>query len=178
MRFIRDLLFVELAAAGEDLDRDPVVQVGAVLLARDNLLEKSGWATYVKTTYLDSQLAAHAALVGADAEDFRRAPKASDAVRLLHKTFGDQVTLCVNNVGTLIRLRAMFKKAGLPFPYDPHVLSLWSVSYVYAVAAGFKKLPTVDTFSDYFRLSRERVGDALSDARLMAEIFRRIVRGA
>ena len=40
MRFIKDLLFIEIQSTGLDPDKDSIIQLSAVLLDKDNLLEK------------------------------------------------------------------------------------------------------------------------------------------
>lgn len=60
MKFIKDIVLFDLETSGADIDRDVIVQFGAVLLDKDNLLEKAYYTTYVRNSLLQETLLAHA----------------------------------------------------------------------------------------------------------------------
>jgi hypothetical protein len=70
MKFIKDLLFFEITTTGADPDKDSLVQLSAVLLDKDNLLEKDNFNTYVRVSYLDSIINEHAKLLCAKVQKF------------------------------------------------------------------------------------------------------------
>ncbi|HVY67621.1 MAG TPA: exonuclease domain-containing protein [Patescibacteria group bacterium] len=176
MKFIKDLLFVEVKTTGTDPDKDSVIQLAAVLLDKDNLLEKANYGTCIKVSYLDSIISEHAKLLNVDFETLRRSPKIYEAVKAFRGKFGANLLLATHNLQTLLFLKNAFKRAAVPFDYDPHVVQLWTLGYIYTLNYGLKKMPTLNTFLDYFKLKQKSPFDALETVRLEAEVFRRIVQ--
>ena len=41
MKFIKDILLFQIETTGPNIDRDSIIQLSAVLLDKDNLLEKN-----------------------------------------------------------------------------------------------------------------------------------------
>ncbi|MCL5774967.1 MAG: exonuclease domain-containing protein [Patescibacteria group bacterium] len=178
MRFIKDLLFFDVNATGADTDKDSVVQLSAILVDKNNLLEKDYFNAYIRVSYLDSVIFEHAKLLGIEAEVLRKSPKVFDAVKQFRAKFGDRAMLATHNVANLMFLKSSFKKAGLPFDFDPHVVELWTLGYVYALNYGLKKMPSFATFLDYFKLKVKNPADALERTRLEVEIFKKIIKEA
>ena len=178
MKFIKDLLFFEVTTTGQDPDRDSIIQLSAVLLDKDNLLEKNNFNSYVRTSYLDGVIHEHAKFLQVGMEVYKKSPKIYDAIKLFHNKFGANLLLATHNVINLLFLKNAFKKALMPFDYDLHIIDVWTLGYVYTLNYGLKKIPTFQTFLDYFRLQRERPTDALEKARLEIEIFRKIIKEA
>ena len=75
MKFIKDILFFEITTTGFDADKDSVIQLSAVLLDKDNLLEKSNFNSYIRISYLDSIINEHAKILGVDYETLKKSPK-------------------------------------------------------------------------------------------------------
>lgn len=176
MKFIKDLLFFEINATGQDVDKDNVIQLSAVLLDKDNLLEKANYNSYIRVSYLDSVLTEHCKLLHADYEILRKSPKVYDAIKHFHTKFGTNLLLASNNLSKLLFLKAAFRKAAVKFDYDPHTVELWTLGYIYTLNYGLKKMPTFSTFLDYFRLKQARPWDSMEKVRLEAEVFRRIIK--
>jgi DNA polymerase III epsilon subunit-like protein len=72
MKFIKDLLFFEISTTGPDLDKDNIIQLSAVLIDKDNLLEKDFFNSYIRISYLDSLLLAHSKLLNIDYEKMKK----------------------------------------------------------------------------------------------------------
>jgi DNA polymerase III epsilon subunit-like protein len=176
MKFIKDLLFFEVTTSGNDCDKDAVIQIAAVLLDKDNLLEKNNFNTFVRVSYLDSIINEHASILGTDYETLKKSPKVYDAVKNFHKKFGKDLLLATHSFQSVLFLKNAFKKALVPFEYDSHVIQLWTLGYVYTLNYGLKKMPTFNTFLDYFKLKQKHPHDAMEKVRLEAEVFRRIIR--
>ncbi len=176
MRFIKDLLFFEIQTTGPDPDKDSVVQLSAVLLDKDNLLEKNNFNSFVKVSYLDSVINAHAKLLNTSPEILRKSPKIYDCIKQFHLKFGRDLLLAVHSFQQLLFLKTAFKRAVVPFDYDEHVVQLWTLGYLYTLNYGLKKMPTFNTFLDYFKLKQKHPHDAMERVRLEAEIFRRIIK--
>lgn len=176
MKFIKDLLFFELHTTGQDSDKDNIIQLSAVLLDKDNLLEKSKFSSFIRVSYLDSIMNEHKKLLHTDYETLRRSPKIYDCVKQFHNKFGTNLLLATHNLTNLLFLKTAFRKAAVPFDYDQHVVELWTLGYVYTLNYGLKKMPTFNTFLDYFKFKQKSPWDALEKARLEAEVFRMIIK--
>jgi DNA polymerase III epsilon subunit-like protein len=176
MKFIKDLLFFEITTTGSDPDKDSLVQLSAVLLDKDNLLEKGNFNTYVRVSYLDSIINEHAKLLHTDYETLRKSPKVYDAIKNFHKKFGTNLLLATHSLTSVLFLKNAFKKAVVPFDYDSHIVQLWTLGYVYTLNYGLKKMPTFQTFLDYFKLKQKHPFDSLEKVRLEAEVFRKIIK--
>lgn len=176
MKFIKDLLFFELQTTGPDPDKDSVVQVSAILLDKDNLLEKNFFNSYIRVSYLDSVMLHHAKLLHVEYETIKKSPKVYDAIKKFHEKFGANLLLATHNVSNVLFLRAAFKKAAVPFDYHNHVIELWTLGYIYTLNYGLKKMPTFNTFLDHFGLKQKYPANSLEKVRLEAEIFRKIIK--
>ncbi|HYV33446.1 MAG TPA: exonuclease domain-containing protein [Candidatus Limnocylindria bacterium] len=66
MKFIKDLLFFEIQTTGQDPDKDSIIQLSAILLDKDNLLEKANFNTYIRVSYLDAIIQISAILLDKD----------------------------------------------------------------------------------------------------------------
>ncbi len=178
MKFIKDLLLFEVQTTGPDVDKDSVIQLAAVLLDKDNLLEKANYNSYVRVSYLDSVISEHAQLLRIDPEVLRKSPKVYDVAKQFHNKFGTNLLLAAHSASKPLFLKTMLRKAAVPFDYDPHIIELWTLGYVYMLNYGLKKMPTLNTFLDYFRLKPKKPWDAMERVRLEAEVFRKMIREA
>lgn len=176
MKFIKDLLFFELTTTGIDPDKDNIIQLAAILLDKDNLLEKNFYDSFVRVSYLDSIINEHTKLLHTDYETLRKSPKIYDAIKKFHRHFGTDLLLGTQNFRNLWFLKNGFKKAVVPFDYDHHIIQLWTLGYIYTLNYGLKKMPSFHTFVDYFHLKQKRPFDALEKVRLEADIFRKIIK--
>ncbi len=176
MKFIKDLLFFEITTTGVDPDKDSIIQLSAVLLDKDNLLEKDNFNTYIRVSYLDSIINDHASLLHTDPDKLRKSPKIYDAIKKIHKHFGNNLLLATHSFNNLLFLKNAFKKALVIFDYDPHVIQLWTLGYIYTLNYGLKKMPTFHTFVDNFKLKQKAPWDSMERTRLAAEIFRKIIK--
>ncbi len=176
MKFIKDLLFFEIQTTGPDPDKDSVIQLSAVLLDKDNLLEKNNYNSFVKVSYLDSVINTHAKLLNTTPEILRKSPKIYDCIKQFHQKFGRDLLLSTHSFQQVLFLKTAFKRAVVPFDYDEHVVQLWTLGYIYTLNYGLKKMPTFNTFLDYFKLKQKRPYDAMEKVRLEADIFRRIIK--
>lgn len=177
MKFIKDLLFFEINTTGPDLDKDSVIQLSAVLLDKDNLLEKDFFNSYLRISYLDSLLLAHSKLLHIDYETMKKSPKTAEVIKHFHNKFNSaQILLATHSTSNILFLKNTFKKAFVPFDYNFHSIDLWTLGYVYTLNYGLKKMPSLNTFIEYFKLKQNHPVDAMEKSRLEAEIFRKIIR--
>jgi DNA polymerase III epsilon subunit-like protein len=177
MKFIKDLLFFEIQTTGSDPEKDQILQLSAVLLDKDNLLEKNNFNSYVRVSYLDSVMLHHSKLLDVDVELIKRSQKVYDVIKNFHKRF-DPKTLLLGSHSSLNFwfLKHAFKKAVVTFDYDSHMIQMWTLGYVYTLNYGLRKMPTFTTFLDHFGLKQKKSHDAMEKVRLEAEVFRRIIK--
>ncbi|QQS22542.1 hypothetical protein IPM19_02825 [bacterium] len=107
----------------------------------------------------------------------RKSPKITEAIKQFVAAFGYEPLLATQSVQNYLFLKQAFKKTLTPFNYDKHLLDVWSLSYIYIIHYGIKKIPTLDTLATHFNLKLNRPNDALARARLTAEVFKRIIKG-
>lgn len=176
MKFIKDILLFELQTTGQDTDKDSILQLSAVLLDKDNLLEKGSFNSYVRLSFLDSTMQQHAKMLEVDVSVIKQSQKIYDVAKRFHEKFGNDLLLGSHNIPNILFLRNAFKKAAVPFDYHHHMIDLWTLGYVYTLNYGLKKMPTFNTFLDFFSLKQERPFDAYEKVRLEAEIFRKIIK--
>jgi len=176
MKFIKDILFFEVQTTGYDTDKDSIIQLSAVLLDKDNLLEKNNFNTFIRVSYLDSIITEHAKILHTDYETLRKSPKVYDAIKNFHNKFGRDLLLATHSSNNLWFLKNAYKKAAVAYDYDYHVIQLWTLGYIYTLNYGLNKMPTFQTLLEYFRLKQEKPYNMLEKVRLEAEIFRRIIR--
>lgn len=176
MKFIKDLLFFEITTTGNDPDKDSIIQLAAILLDKDNLLEKNNFNSYIKVSFLDSIINEHAKILHSDYETLRKSPKIYETIKRFSNKFGQNLLLATHSFNNVWFLKNAFRKAVMPFDYDSHIIQLWTLGYIYTLNYGLKKMPTFHTFTDYFKLKQKQPFDAMEKARLSAEIFRRIIK--
>lgn len=176
MKFIKDILFFDLETTGPDPEKDSVIQLSGVLLDKDNLLEKSNFSSPVRVSLLENTISQHAKILGITFDVMQKSPKIYDTTKRFYQKFGSNLILASRNLKNIFFLRAAFKKSALSFDYDLRVLDLWSLSYIYSLHYGLKKISTFNTLLDLLGLKLKNRNDSLERARLCAEIFRRIVK--
>ncbi len=177
MKFIKDILLFQIETTGQNVDRDSIIQLSAVLLDKDNLLEKNFFNSFIKVSFLDNTITQHADILQVSFETLQKSPKLYEVIKAFSAKFGDTPLLATHSVSNVQFLRHAFKKTFLPYNYDSHVLDLWSLGYVYTLHYGLKKMPTMQTLFQHFNLKQTNPHDALEKARLSAEVFRKIVIG-
>jgi DNA polymerase III alpha subunit (gram-positive type) len=176
MKFIKDLVLFDLETTGQDPDRDPIIQLSAILLDKDNLLEKDFFNSYIRVSLLDNTISQHAELLNIPFDTLRKSPKIYDTIKHFHAKFGKNHLLATHNTFNILFLRNAFRKSMIPFDYDPHVIDIWTLGYIYTLNYGLRKMPTFTTLLDQFSLKRKNRHDALEKCRLSAEIFRKIIK--
>lgn len=175
MRLIKDLLVFHLETTGPDPERDHIIQIAAVLLDKDSLLEKNFQNWFVKVSFLDGTIQKHSQQLGISFDELRQSPKITEVIKEFINAFGYEPLLATNSITSLLFLRNAFKKSLQQFKYDKHVLDIWSLSYIYALHIGIKKIPSLTTLATHFNLPVARTG--LDKARTTAQILRKIING-
>ncbi len=178
MKFVKDILLFDLETTGPDADKDNIIQLSAILLDKDNLLEKNFFNSYVRVSLLDATITQHAEILNIPFDEMRKSLKIYDVIKKFHQTFDNNALLATHNLANVLFLRNGFKKAVIPFDYDKHVLELWTLGYIYTMNYGIKKMPTFNTMLDHFHMKQKNRHNALEKVRLAAEVFRKIIKDA
>jgi DNA polymerase III epsilon subunit-like protein len=176
MKFIKDLLFFELITTGSDPDKDNILQLSAVLLDKDNLLERESFNSHVRVSFIEGLLWEHSKLLRIEIGELKKSPKIYDVIKQFRKKFPDPLLLATHSFQNTLFLKNAFKKAALPFDFDTHIVDVWTLGYIYTLNYGLKKMPTFHTFLEQFKLKQQNPNDALEKVRLEAEIFRKIIK--
>lgn len=177
MKFIKDILLFQIETSGNQPEKDNILQLAAVLLDKDNLLEKNFYNSYVKVSFLDSTLQQHAEQLQVPFETLQKSPKLPEVIKKFTATFGYEPLLATHGVYNLQFLSTAFKKSLVPFQYHSHMLDIWTLGYIYTLHYGIKKMPTLDTLFSQFNLKLTSRNNALEKARLSATLFKKIVAG-
>src|SRR6266404_7116618 len=113
MKFIKDILFFEITTTGNDPDKDSILQLAAVLLDKDNFLEKNNYNSYIRVSYLDNIINEHAKILKIDYETLRQSPKIYDVIKKFRHRFGNNLLLGTHSFNSLWFLKNGFKKAAV-----------------------------------------------------------------
>lgn len=147
-KFIQDILYFSITTTGEDPEKDRILQLSAILLDKDNLLDKGIFDEYVRVSLLDGTLRQHAEFLGIEASTLQKSLKIHEALKKFVDTFGYTPLLACHQASDQWFLRQAFLKAGIPFQFDPHVLDIWSLGYYFCLKQGIKKQPSFYTFAE------------------------------
>jgi len=72
MKLIKDLLVFHIETTGPDPERDHIIQIAAVLLDKDSLLEKNFQNSFVKVSFLDGTIQKHSEQLGISFDELRQ----------------------------------------------------------------------------------------------------------
>ncbi len=177
MKLIKDILIIQAETSGPNTETDHIIQLSAVLLDKDNLLEKNNFNFYIKASFLDKTLMDHSDYLGITFDQLRKSPKLSEVINNFIKTFGSDPLIASHDITSYLFLQKAFKRTLNSFDYDNHYINIWSLGYIYMMHYGVKKIPTLSTLANHFNLKVKHPHNAFEKVRLTAEIFRKIVLG-
>lgn len=176
MKFARDILLIDVEATGQDVEKGFPLQLSAVLLDKDNLLEKNFFNSYIKHPFSQTTNDQIVQTLGIPKEKWITAPNLKVVIQNFKDTFPYNVTLCSHNIINVNFLRESFKRAKIDYEYDYHIIDLWTLGYFLMSKQNLKKIPTAETLGAYFRLEKGKEHDSLDNCRYLAEILRKIVK--
>src|SRR6185503_1990463 len=111
MKFLKDILVLDLETSGPDPERDHIIQIGAILLDKDNLLEKNFFNSYVKASLLQDTTMKHAAQLNIPFEQLVKSKRLVDVLKQMQQKFDRPYLLASHNVKNIF-----FWKAGFNAP--------------------------------------------------------------
>ncbi len=174
MKFVRDILIVGVQATGPNVERDFPLQIAAVQLDKDNLIEKKWFSSYVRHPFSQATNDRIVQTLGIQKENWLRAPRLPEVIESFRKTFPYSLTIASHNYESVEFLKDAFRRTGKEYEYDGHVLDLWTLGYWLLCKQGIKKIPTADTLAPYLKFTRDNQNNALVSSRFFADVLRKL----
>jgi DNA polymerase III epsilon subunit-like protein len=174
MKFARDILLIDLETTGMDPAKDFPLQLSAILLDKDNLLEKGSFNSYIKHPFSQTTNDRIVQTLGIPKENWMKAPNLKTVINSFKDTFPYNVTIASQNLINVNFFREAFRKTQIPYEYDYHVLELWTLGYFYLSKQNIKKIPTAETVGTFLKIPKVKEHDALATCRYLAEILRKL----
>ncbi len=175
MKFPRDILLIDLEATGNNPDKDFVLQLSAILLDKDNLLEKDSFSTYIKHPFSQSTNDRIVQTLGITKEVWIHSPSEKEAVQTFSARMPLNVTIATHNITNVLFLKQLYGQVRIPYEFDYHVIELWTLAHVFFARQNLKKIPTAETLATYFKIPRGREHNSADTCKLLAELFRRLL---
>jgi len=167
MKFIKDILIIDFEGLAEP------VQIGAVLLDKETLVEKDHFLTYIFAD-LKNKIKITS---GISQEILENAPSQTEVGRMIFEKFGADIIIgsWVANAD-IKNFKKIIEAAGLDFElYDYHILDIWPVAYIHLLKQGYSgSMRSEEIFKEFGAKSRG-LHNALEDCRIAADVLRKIV---
>ena len=170
----KPILVVDVETTGLDPTKDTVVQIAACKLNGDTRLGDPAFVTYVRP---ESRISTTAEAVhGLKLTDLRTAPSITEAIRAFNEYAPPDAVLCGHNIAfDAAFLKAAYTSAGIKYPFDYHLLDVWSVSFFLLETQRIKLSPhNLSALCDLYGIPRGHKHDALEDVRATAFILCRM----
>lgn len=166
MKFIKDILVIDFEGS-----KDPT-QIGAVLLDKETLLEKESFLSYIHAD-LDGFVSPTS---GITEEMLKDAPSQAKVGQMFFEKFGTNVLIaCWVEDLDIRNLKKIITACGKSFSdYDYHILDIWAPAYVHLVKSGYTGGIRSEEMFQYFGAEPRKLHNALEDARIAADILRKI----
>ena len=174
MKFARDILLIDIESTGPDPVKDFPLQLAAVLLDKDNLLEKGSFNSYIRFPFSQTTNDRIVQTLGIPKENWIKAPNLKTVLNSFKDAFSYNVTIASHNIIAANFLREAFRRANIPYEYDYHLLDLWTLGYFYLSRQNVRKIPTAETVGTFFKIQKVKEHDALANCRYLAEILRKL----
>lgn len=167
MKFHKDILIVDF----EGLEKP--VQIGAVLLDKETLVEKDNFISYIWTDMKGE--VNHIADISQSTLD--GAPTQAEVGKIFYDKFGTEVMLASWVARDDMRnFTQIITAAGFDIEtYDYHIFDIWPVAYLYLLKNGYAGSMRSEEMFQAFGSAPRGSHNALEDCRLAAEVLRRII---
>lgn len=175
MKLIKDILLFEVTTTGNDLDKDQIIQLSAVLINRDNFLDQDFFNHYVRVSLLDGTITQHAQMLNISFESLRASRKIYDVIKLFNEQFGKDHLLSCLSPSSLYFLRQAYKKSSVPFLFDDHIIDIWTLGYIFTLKHGIKKMPSFESMINYFGKSLANENNAAEKVKLASILLKNII---
>ncbi len=175
--FPKDLLVVDFESSNKDLEKAEPLQIGAVLLDKDTLEEKSFFKSFIYNDLINASPET-LAINGITSEKLKDAPSQKQVAEEFLKIFGVNFTfagwVCEKD-------RALFRKMMIsaninPSDFDFRVYDIWVLAFTYLLKNGYNNKPNSEEMFQTFGLPARGCHDALEDCRYAADVLRKILK--
>ncbi|MDD5535347.1 MAG: exonuclease domain-containing protein [Candidatus Pacebacteria bacterium] len=167
MKFKKDILIIDFEGLKEP------VQIGAVLLDKETLVEKDSFSTYIFADLKDKIKV----ISGISQETLKGAPTQAKVGQIIFEKFGTDILIGAWVAKSDIKnFKKIIEAAGLDFNlYDYHILDIWPAAYIYLIKQGYNGgMRSEEIFKEFGAKPRD-LHDALEDCRIVADVLREIV---
>ena len=165
MYFPKDILMIDFEG------RNKPIQIGAVLLDKDTLVEKESFSSYIYADMLTVSTKS-----GITQEMLKDTPSQAEVGAMLIEKFGMNFLIgsWVANMDTQ-HFRTLIDAAGYTWDqFDFHVVDVWPAAYIHLVKKGYKGSIFSEEMFQAFGAQPRGLHDALEDARIAADILRQL----
>ena len=167
MGFAKDVLIIDFEGLKEP------VQLGAVLLDKETLEEKNSLNTYIWAD-LKGEVKK---VSGISQETLKNAPTQAEVGRMFFEKFGTNVLIGMwvaqadsKNLETILTATELDPKI-----YYYHILDILPAAYIHLLKQGYEGGIRSEEIFKAFGTKERGLHDALEDARIVADIVRKIV---
>ena len=130
--FNKDLLLFDIEATGINVTKHEVIQLAAILLDKKTLKEKKRFDMCIKPKRWANREREAMAVNNITWDKLKDAKDAKTVLRTFIKTFGpDVIPATYGGNLDIIFFPAMFRDAGLKYPFDYHTYNFWPLAYTY-----------------------------------------------
>ena len=166
MKFIKDILVIDFEGSKEP------TQIGAVLLDKETLCEKESFLSFIFTD-LEGFVSPTS---GITQEMLHNAPSQAKVGQMIYEKFGTNVLIaCWVQDLDIRNFKKIITAAGKSFSeYDYHIVDIWSPAYLFCLKNGYTGGIRSEEMFHYFGAQSRTFHNALDDARIAAEILRKI----
>lgn len=174
--FAKDILLIDFEGGGLDLDHSEPTQLGAVLLDRETLEEKSYYLSLIAVEHPEKMAQEAIDISGIGPEMLRDAPVRKKVASEFLAKFGTNVFLASwNSSVDQALLRMVMKSIGKDiFEYDYHYFDVWPVVYMHLSKQGYGNTIRLEPTLKHFGMPARGKHDALEDCRVTAEVLRKV----
>src|SRR5438128_1048267 len=125
MKFARDILLIDMETTGINPEKDFALQLSAVLLDKDNLLEKKSFNSYIKHSFSQSTNDRIVQTLGIQKENWMKSPNLKEVMQKFNVTFPYNVTIATHNITNVQFFQEAHRRCGMTYEYDYHIIELW-----------------------------------------------------
>jgi DNA polymerase III epsilon subunit-like protein len=174
--FPKDILIIDIESSNKDLEKAEPLQIGAVLLDKDTLKEKTSFVSYIIND-LSKASPQTLEINGITLEKLNGAPSINQVTNKFVEVFGKDF---IFSGWVCEKDRAIFRKMMVssdinPSDFDFHIYDIWPIAYTYLLQRGYKGSMNSEEMFQEFGLPARGHHDALEDCRFIAIILRKIL---
>ena len=170
----RPLAFVDLEFSGLAADNE-ILQIAAVLVNQPDFEDVGEFSVRVKPRHLENADRKALKLIGYSARKWKDAIPLKEALEQFNAFAKGAVLVGYNVVGDFYQLKKSFHQVGVMPAYHWQVLDVQSMAFAVLYSSRTDRL-RMREMVPFLRIKQGTWHDALADARMTLEIFRKLMR--